>query len=815
MADKTWFENLKNAIGQWADAVITQMQERAAKLYKEFGWDKATTVFSKMKEEYVDAKQRLNGKAQETAHKITGELDQLVQEAKPKENKLNSNMAPWAIAENKTSIVNNGINQASEKSDKNLFTLEKSLEQIPSESRLSKLYPQYNKAAESLKNIEWLDNLQAAALVYVHNGINAGENIKHPLKAQWELKLATILTVELLAAMKGKEGQLLSMTEKLSSNTASKKIWLDHMIVDGTKSIKESWIMDQIGWFTSLIKGFSEAKPILEKANTMLELLRNGSSNFEAETMTSDQLEQLYHLCINRSFPKAEDIARISSVLWEAQRQEAKLKTLWVSQTLVSFFHDHLKELSFIDPANQEKTQELAQAAEQGVDAVYDIVWQWFGAEKWSAMMDQWIESLMKFFDNPFLWALANMAGIDLSAIRQTISGEFTPTQEEEFSKVIDNYQDATPVNAQRVARLSWWMSDRTSERFKLLEKFNIKHLEDNLWKATPHVDVVKTLIGEDEALKTKYLEKTTNNAWEEVWKLKSGADYTELAKLYCANDVMIKSVVDSTKLTNTSDVVWLLTAQWMKWDIRWVRAWTKYQEKQAKNNTTKETEEVSESSPKWPQWVEAASWWFAAKLDTRYIANTLPVWLLSKNFIDLSPPEIKQVMHEFFDQWKYATQVDEVCAYIKTNPVAWLVEMFIGLAEHKDGYDNPQKTNKDPNLGSGQKNYWAFQISTTWDPVVLAHKHFTEGIKRMNITGSVNPDSRLWQLIGHLGWHIGSKWSLWDLLSLKVNSSPEQFHTIIKDKIQIGWDGFKTDVHVYKMLHSKVWDMFELPQTA
>gem|GEM_PF-5613844 len=52
-------------------------------------------------------------------------------------------------------------------------------------------------------------------------------------------------------------------------------------------------------------------------------------------------------------------------------------------------------------------------------------------------MMDQWIESLMKFFDNPLLGALANMAGIDLSTIKQTLSGEFTPTQEQQFTTVM------------------------------------------------------------------------------------------------------------------------------------------------------------------------------------------------------------------------------------------------------------------------------------------------------------------------------------------------------------------------------------------
>gem|GEM_PF-4470699 len=97
----------------------------------------------------------------------------------------------------------------------------------------------------------------------------------------------------------------------------------------------------------------------------MLEFLRNGTSALDASTMTSDQLEQLYHLCVNRSFPKDQDLVAITTTMDDTQWHQSKLTSLTVTQTMVSLCYDHLTTLSFIDPKNQQKTKELATAAQQ------------------------------------------------------------------------------------------------------------------------------------------------------------------------------------------------------------------------------------------------------------------------------------------------------------------------------------------------------------------------------------------------------------------------------------------------------------------
>jgi|GEM_PF-6632340 len=38
--------------------------------------------------------------------------------------------------------------------------------------------------------------------------------------------------------------------------------------------------------------------------------------------------------------------------------------------------------MPFADPESAQKTKELADATQQGMDAVYDVVSGWFGAEK-------------------------------------------------------------------------------------------------------------------------------------------------------------------------------------------------------------------------------------------------------------------------------------------------------------------------------------------------------------------------------------------------------------------------------------------------
>gem|GEM_PF-6555355 len=60
------------------------------------------------------------------------------------------------------------------------------------------------------------------------------------------------------------------------------------------------------------------------------------------------------------------------------------------------------------------------------------------------------------------------------------------------------------------MARLSSWVSDRTSTRFTSLEKFNINYLKEHLHHAPPHVSVVSALVGSDETLKATYLDTQT-----------------------------------------------------------------------------------------------------------------------------------------------------------------------------------------------------------------------------------------------------------------------------------------------------------------
>gem|GEM_PF-6830165 len=63
--------------------------------------------------------------------------------------------------------------QAPEKSDKNLLGFESAMEMISTNNKLSQLWVSHNKSIESLKDHEAVDKMQAAALIYVHNGINA------------------------------------------------------------------------------------------------------------------------------------------------------------------------------------------------------------------------------------------------------------------------------------------------------------------------------------------------------------------------------------------------------------------------------------------------------------------------------------------------------------------------------------------------------------------------------------------------------------------------------------------------------------------
>lgn len=845
MVLKNWWVEKKEWRELFIKALWNNFEQFSSKISEETFWLYARIMDEGKKNSAViqitnlakSAEEFADDKLQSLAQKIDPSLvDNNISKTPAKGVEINK----WNDTENNSRAIDNKINQTLEKSDKNLFTLEKALEQIPAESKLSKLYPQYNKVAESLKNIEWLDNLQAAALVYVHNGINAWETIKHPLKAQWEVRLATILTIELLTSMKGKESQLMSMSEKFASNPLSKKMSLDKTIADGAKSIKETWLVDQIGWFTSLLKWFNEAKPIAEKANTMLELLRNWSSNFNAEVMTSDQLEQLYHLCINRSFPKSEDIAAISNTLNDQQWQEAKLKPLGVSQMLISFLYDHLKELSFIDPANQEKTKELASAAQQGIDAVYDVVWQWFGAEKWSAMMDQWIESLMKFFDNPFLWALANMAGIDLSAIKQTLSGEFSPTQEEQFDNVSKGYEDSKPVNAQRVAKISWWISDRSSERFKILQEFNMKHLEEKLWQATPHIDVVKTLIGEDETLKNTYLEKTINKAWEETWKLKDGADYTQLATLYCANDAMVKSVIDSSKWMKTTDILWLLTAQWMKWDIRWVRAWTKYQEKQAKNNQSAEDkakDQQENSKVESLLWETAIAWVNKIK----WPATTLWIKEQTVKMIDLSTPTkmwVGQTMVlGYLPYSKKTSEFMNAIAKIRTQ-LGWTPEqeanffVTMWLMKYSENWRNgnfnaPYKDGSSTQTAVGP---WAFSRTVEWDTKEqkaynikneFHNNYYLKSVHKYWLDESkIEKESAEYYAIGMLEQFESRSWAfnntkLWavDAMSrLNRSMTKDEMKSIFGSKVQWSKDG-TTGVSMYEDFQKPLYDFVQFSE--
>jgi|GEM_PF-5024107 len=39
------------------------------------------------------------------------------------------------------------------------------------------------------------------------------------------------------------------------------------------------------------------------------------------------------------------------------------------------------------------------------------------------------------------------MNGIDFNSIKKTLSGEFTPAQEEQFDMVMEKYEDANPAD--------------------------------------------------------------------------------------------------------------------------------------------------------------------------------------------------------------------------------------------------------------------------------------------------------------------------------------------------------------------------------
>jgi hypothetical protein len=432
------------------------------------------------------------------------------------------------------------------------------------------------------------------------------------------------------------------------------------------------------------MKVFNWAKPILEKANTMMDLLREWSSNFDAKNMSISQLHQLYQSCINKSFPSAEQIEAVKKqTQTDDQWYAGKLKSLTISPAALTFIKEHLKDLPFLDAENTKKTQELAKSVEEGMDSVYDVVWQWFGAEKWSAMMDKWIESLMKFFDNPFLWALANMAGIDLSKIKQTLSGEFTPAQEEQFEQVVSRYNDLPNADWNWVGRLWWWISDTTSERYKALEKFNMKYLNDHLGEVTPHVSVVQSIIWNDETLKAKYLTTkpvtedgvTTEQVVIKDWVLDNADNKKELAGLFCANDVMVKSVIDSTKWTTSQDVAWLLTAQWMKWDIRWVRAWTKYQEKnKSKNDEEDKTKGVESSSESNTVAESTALWvWAFAKLKSKMTAPNVWPEFAGKNFNAIDEGQTITVFKWFFDSKnQYPDTINKLINFWRSKQVEY-----------------------------------------------------------------------------------------------------------------------------------------------
>ena len=91
--------------------------------------------------------------------------------------------------------------------------------------------------------------------------------------------------------------------------------------------------------------------------------------------MSVSQLHQLYQSCNNKSFPTTEQIEMVKKqTQTDEQRYGGKLKSLVVSPASLTFIKEHLNDLPFVDPKNNEKTKELVAAAEQGMDSVYGLV---------------------------------------------------------------------------------------------------------------------------------------------------------------------------------------------------------------------------------------------------------------------------------------------------------------------------------------------------------------------------------------------------------------------------------------------------------
>jgi hypothetical protein len=182
--------------------------------------------------------------------------------------------------------LNNIKQSVDHMSNKNLLNFDKAKQQIISSDKdIATLWKTHNPSIESLKDQEAINNIHAMSLVYIHNGINAGETVRHLLNPDTEIRIASIIAIDLLESIKASDSKISSFGNKMTSSKAAKKFGVSEFINNAVSSLKDSGVVDQINNLNSLKNTFAEAEPILKRANTFIDLIRSSRTSFDLNTM--------------------------------------------------------------------------------------------------------------------------------------------------------------------------------------------------------------------------------------------------------------------------------------------------------------------------------------------------------------------------------------------------------------------------------------------------------------------------------------------------------------------------------------------------
>lgn len=680
---------------------------------------------------------------------------------------------------------------------------------------------------------QWVSKIQTWMMRIAYNTLNKNKNW---LSNDHYAMLSAVWAINFMQLANNKS--LWSSTDKLSKNKL-----FGGKIQSISEQINKSGLWDMLEMATTGTKAFKWSDELLRKYEDAVDLIAQyPQADWITILSSPDMTHDLFHLSSKTTTlgQIQEIISKKRDTVLTLADQVAKLRT---NKKIITVLGDTSEKLFGQESAKMKEMSDMVTWVETIINGGIDEFIDGWYADLFPGLSfggGSLIESLLKFFDNPWIRGIAMSLGIDTRKIAESLTGELSGSQKAQFDRVMKWYT-------------TWWVSDKPTtwtdtfdlkektDEYRMIHGLNTPILAQYLCDAQPHDSIVSYIVENYSDKTIQWDLKTRYFAEDKEWNLQRNEtvinpqDIKLFATAFTSNENMIGaplkkksllwvSIKDHTEYAAALTGYWIKGNMGMKWGVAALHSQekTKVSEKSAQLNPEKSTIDNT---------LNVNGSWAFAKLPNKLNAGNLDASIASMNFSVIDSSNIIPITDQFFDpKHQYPSSMAKVSTYRNhKNSLYWgskwdisnalKLSMFIPIAEHAGAIVNYNGAiNNDPTPWF--ENKMSYQFATPkWgkgiDVVVAEYR--ARWIKELNITESLEKNSMLDQYVCWL-WYLEQKQDQGKkpfeyLLNLNPTSSIQEYEQWIKNNVQIGGKWFKTHERSQKMMNGRVWDMFEFTQ--